>query len=97
MCPEGSWLEMPENRDLDSLWMPLPPSPHGQSGGFVPRTRLLLRAHSLWFFFFRAAPMAYGSSQPRGQIGVVAAGLHHSHSNARSEPHLQPIAQLMAT
>ena len=31
--------------------------------------------------------MAYGSSQARGRIG--ATGLHHSHSNARSEPHLQ--------
>ena len=31
---------------------------------------------------------AYGSSQARGQIGATAAGLHHSHSNARSEPHL---------
>ena len=37
-------------------------------------------------FFFSAAPMAYGSSQARGGIGVVAAGLHHRHSNIRSEP-----------
>jgi len=31
------------------------------------------------FFFglFRAAPTAYGGSQTRGQIGAVAAGLHH--------------------
>ena len=28
--------------------------------------------------FFRAAPTAYGSSQNRGWIGPVAAGLHHS-------------------
>ena len=41
--------------------------------------------------------MAYGSSQARGQIRVVAVGLHHSHSNARSEPHLCPIPKLMAT
>ena len=33
---------------------------------------------------FRAAPTAYGRSQPRGLIGAVAAGLHHSHSNAGS-------------
>ena len=46
--------------------------------------------------FFRAAPTAYGSSQARGEIEAVAAGLHHSHSNARSEPHLQPIPQLRA-
>ena len=31
------------------------------------------------------------------QIGDVAAGLHHSHSNASSEPHLQPTPQLTAT
>ena len=40
--------------------------------------------------FFRAALTAYGGSQARGLIGVVAAGLRHSHSNAGSEPHLQP-------
>jgi len=38
------------------------------------------------FLLFRAAPMAYGSSQARGLIGAAAAGLHHSHSNTRSEP-----------
>ena len=29
--------------------------------------------------------------------GAGAAGLHHSHSNARSEPQLRPTPQLMAT
>ena len=37
--------------------------------------------------------MAYGSSQAKGWIGAVAKGLHHSHSNAGSEPHLQSIPQ----
>ena len=37
---------------------------------------------------FRATPTAYGVSQARGRIGAVAAGLHHSHINARPEPHL---------
>ena len=37
--------------------------------------------------FFLAAPVAYGGSQARGQIGAIAAGLHHSHSNARSLTH----------
>ena len=46
---------------------------------------------------FRAALAAYGSSQARGLIVAVAAGLHHSHSNARSKPHLQPTPQLVAT
>ena len=38
--------------------------------------------------FLGPLPAAYGSSQARGLIGAVAAGLHHSHSNAGSEPHL---------
>ena len=42
----------------------------------------------LLFCLFRATPVAYGSSQTRGWIGV--AGLHHSHSNTRSELSLQP-------
>ena len=49
------------------------------------------------FFLFRAKPTAYGSSQARGQIGAAAAGLHHSHSNAGSEPPLQTIPQLDKT
>ena len=52
----------------------------------------------LLFFFFRSALAAYGGSQARGLIGAIAAGLHHSHSNARSEPRLPPTtAQLTAT
>ena len=49
-----------------------------------------------YFFFFRAAPMVYGGSQQRGQIEVVATGLHLSHSNSRSEPYLWPTPQLTA-
>ena len=41
--------------------------------------------------------MAYGSSQARGQIQAIAAGLHHSHSNDGSELRLQPTPQLMAS
>ena len=37
-----------------------------------------------YFFVFRAALAAYGSSQARGQDGAAAAGLHHSHSNVGS-------------
>ena len=37
--------------------------------------------------------MACGGSQARGRMGAVAIGLHHSHSNAGSEPHLQPTPQ----
>ena len=48
---------------------------------------------------FRAAPMAYKSSQAGGWIGAVATSLchSHSHSQARSEPHLQSTPQLLAT
>ena len=45
---------------------------------------------------FRAIPKAYGSSQARGPIGATTAGLHHSHSNMGSKPHLQPTPQLTA-
>jgi len=44
-----------------------------------------------------ATPMAYGDSQARGRIGAVATSLHQSHSNAGSEPRLQPTPQLTAT
>ena len=53
--------------------------------------------HTAFFFFFffffllfRAVPTAYENSQASGQIGMTAASLHHSPSNAGSEPHLQP-------
>ena len=53
---------------------------------------------AFFFFFFPwATPTAYGSSQTRDGIRAVAASLHHSHSNARSELLLQPTLQLMAT
>ena len=50
---------------------------------------------SFFFLFFRAATVAYGSSQARGQIGVGAASLYHSHSKAGSKPHLRSIMQLV--
>ena len=56
-----------------------------------------------FFFFFclfafpRSTPATYGGSQASGLIRAVAAGPHQSHSNARSEPRLQPTAQLRAT
>ena len=48
--------------------------------------------HKKFFFFFhfRSTPVAYGSSQARGQIKAAAANLPHSHHNARSKPHLWP-------
>ena len=56
--------------------------------------------YNLWFLFIClflvffaiswAAPTAYGGSQARGRIGAIASSLHHNHSNAGSEPRLQP-------
>ena len=48
------------------------------------------------FGLFRATPAAYESSQARGQFGATATGLHHSLSNAGSEPRLRPTPQLVA-
>ena len=49
------------------------------------------------FFLSRATPEPYGSSQARGGPRAAAAGLHHSHSNARSlthwaRPGIQPLS-----
>ena len=49
------------------------------------------------FCCFRAIPTAYGGSQARGLTRPIAAGLHQSHSNARSEPCLRPTPQLTPT
>ena len=63
--------------------------------GFMEREALLF-IYLFIVFFSRAAPTAYGGSHTRGLIGAVALGLRQSHSNTRSEPHLQPTPQLMA-
>ena len=64
-------------------------------------TKPLLSFLGFVFFFFlglfRAAPVVYGSFQPRGQIRAAAASLYHSHSHTRSEPHLQLTSQLTTT
>ena len=66
----------------------------------TPKVHLLTveeRTHAIYLFsfFFRAKPMAYRSSQAKGQIGTAAAGLHHGHSNTSSKPHLPPTPQLL--
>ena len=48
----------------------------------------IYRVFCFCFCLFRAAPEVYGGSQARGGIGAIAAGLHRSHSNARSKPRL---------
>ena len=50
-----------------------------------------------FFFLFRAVPVAYGSSQARGQVRTAPLGLYHSHSSVGSELHLWPMPQLTAT
>ena len=64
----------------------------------LDKQQVLSSPHLFFFFFllFRAIPEAYVGSQARGLIGATAAGLHHSHSNAGSEPLLQPTPQLRA-
>ena len=46
----------------------------------------------VFFFLFRAAPSAYGSSQAGSRIGAAAA----SHGNTEAEPHLQTTPQIPA-
>ena len=46
------------------------------------------------FLTFRAAPVAYGSSQARDRVGAVAAS--HNHSKARSRLCLRSTAKLRA-
>ena len=48
-------------------------------------------------FLSRATSAAYGSYQARGGVIVVAASLHHSHSNAGSKLRLWSTPKLMAT
>ena len=68
-----------------------------------PRRSEDQRVSSIFLFFFPffglfwAAPAAHGGSQARVRIGAIAAGLHHTHSNIGSEPHLRPTPQLTAT
>ena len=62
---------------------------------------VLMGVFIFYFYFwsfcpFRAAPVAYEGSQARGPIGATAAGLCHSHSNARSELCLRLTPQLKA-
>ena len=52
--------------------------------------------HFLFFFFFRAAPMAYGSSRAKCPATAAGHGHSHSHSNTGSKPFLQPTSQLTA-
>ena len=67
-----------------------------KSGGTlkrIPGKQVFFLLFFFFFFFclFRAVATPYGSSQVRGRMGTVAAGLHHSHSSVGSKQHLQRI------
>ena len=61
---------------------------------FCIHTGIKLGPYFFLFFFLGPHPAAYGGSQARGPVGATAAGLHHSHSNVRSELRLWPAPQL---
>ena len=73
-----------------SLWWILADSPSpspGEKGGWACLSQkvCLVSFEKFFFFFFffylfRAALIAYTSTQARGWNGAAAAGLHHSHS-----------------
>ena len=60
------------------------------------KASLLRKLFFVFLSFLGPLPMAYGGSQARGRIRAIAASRHHSHSNARSKPHLRATPQLMA-
>ena len=64
---------------------------------FLHVYKYIERTYVGFFCLYRATPAAYRGPQARGQIGAVATGLHHSHSNKGSELCLQPTPQLTAT
>ena len=53
----------------------------------IPSVPSTMGENFFFFCLFRVTPAAYGGSQARGQIGVAAASLCHSHSNAGSLTH----------
>ena len=91
------WLEVANTLKVESIWFFLE---------FIFQSRLTFSRRleavaiygTLYFIFclFRAAGTAYGSFQARGWIRTAVAGLYHSHGNAGSELHLQPVPQFMA-
>ena len=56
---------------------------------FSPSSIMVGRTKYIYIFLFTAMPEAYGHSQTRGWIRPAAVELCHSHTNTRSEPHLQ--------
>ena len=68
----------------------------GENGDWLQTgTRALWGIVEIFFFLSMAAPVAYRSSRVRGRS--EAASHSHSQSNTRSNPHLWPTPQLVAT
>ena len=78
-----------------TLWQDIKNQPHTLLKSYTPSSSRFTTILTL--LFSRAAPRAYGNSQARGRTRATAAGLHHSHSNVGSKPHLRPTPQLTAT
>ena len=57
---------------------------------FIEPLIILLVFFFFFFFFFRAAPMGYGNSPARDQIGTAVVSHSHSHSNLGPKLCLQP-------
>ena len=63
---------------------------------FIPPLTNLFLFFNL-IYLFMALPVSYRSSQARGWIRAISAGLCHSHGNARCKLLLLPLPQLVAT
>ena len=73
----SKWKETPTRRSEDFILLRPTHSEHfcqNPSGLFC----------LFFFFYFRAAPVAYANSQATGWIRAAPTGLHHSHSKAGS-------------
>ena len=67
--------------------MPQPKEKKLRSPPLTTTSKFITVSTTTLFFplFTAAAPEAHGGSQARAPSGVVAAGLHHSHSNVGSK------------
>ena len=98
-APGAGWTSRIGSRSAGGL----PPVIWGLGDSFLsahPHQPLCITAWTsatFFFFFNRAALLAYRSSQARGRIGATAASLHTSPSNMGSKLPLQSTPQLMAT
>ena len=79
----ASFFLVYKNTPVSSIWRKVPVD--SSSLPFLLKLNFFKKQFIFTFFFlFRATPMAYGSSQPRGLIGTADAGLRHSHSSMGS-------------